>query len=59
MDDLLSAFVLTLSDEVVIGLLWIGIVAGVFAFLGWCAEKCCDAFDSWADSISTHYVDEP
>lgn len=43
-------------------LLWVGIISGVLAGLGLLAEGVeafADALDSWADEISSHYVDEP
>ena len=43
------------------GLFYLAMISGAFALLGLAAEgieRFADAFDSWAESISTHYVDD-
>lgn len=48
-------------DTLFEGLFYFAMIAGVFALLGLIEagiERFADAFDSWADSICTHYLDD-
>lgn len=48
-------------NELIEAALWFTMIVGVFALLGLMAEGAewfADALDSWAESISSNYVDE-